>query len=215
MQETQEMCVQSLDLEDSLEEGMATHSGILTWTIPWTEEPGGLQSIGSQRFKIWAISVLSHFYNLTWTFPLFTLSGSIWCASIHPSSLSHIVAPLGKPSPIFPHIRLVFQFLGFYDNSHYANMLLLTSIKTQSLPNSNVRINHTEAWVKCWFWLIWAQMARSKTMHFLQVPMSCWFFWSWTTLWLNIYIYKIPCLFPFLTMDSLTLQSETHSSLSL
>ena len=47
MQETQEMCVQSLDLEDSLEEGMATHSGILTWTIPWTEEPGGLQSIKS------------------------------------------------------------------------------------------------------------------------------------------------------------------------
>ena len=45
------MCVQSLDLEDSLEGVMATHSSILTWTIPWTEEPGRLQSIGSQRFK--------------------------------------------------------------------------------------------------------------------------------------------------------------------
>ena len=33
----------------SLEEGMATHSSILAWRIPWTEEPGGLQSIGSQR----------------------------------------------------------------------------------------------------------------------------------------------------------------------
>ena len=35
--------------EDSLEEGMATHSSILAWRIPWTEEPGGLQSMGSQR----------------------------------------------------------------------------------------------------------------------------------------------------------------------
>ena len=41
--------VQSLGWEDSLEEGMATHSSILAWRIPWTERPGGLQSIGSQR----------------------------------------------------------------------------------------------------------------------------------------------------------------------
>ena len=36
-------------LEDPLEEGMATYSNILAWRIPWTEEPGGLQSTGSQR----------------------------------------------------------------------------------------------------------------------------------------------------------------------
>ena len=42
------MRVQSLDWEDPLEEGMATHSSILAWTIPWTEEPGGLQSMGLQ-----------------------------------------------------------------------------------------------------------------------------------------------------------------------
>ena len=42
------MQVQSLTWEDSLEEGVATHSSILTWRIPWIEEPGGLQSIGSQ-----------------------------------------------------------------------------------------------------------------------------------------------------------------------
>ena len=52
MQETQEMWVQSLDLEDPLEEGMATHFGILAWEIPWTEEPGGLQSMGSQRIRL-------------------------------------------------------------------------------------------------------------------------------------------------------------------
>ena len=43
--------VQSLGWEDPLEEEMATHSSILAWRIPWTEEPGGLQSIGSQRVK--------------------------------------------------------------------------------------------------------------------------------------------------------------------
>ena len=39
----------SLGLEDPMEEGMATHSSILAWRIPWTEEPSGLQSIGSQK----------------------------------------------------------------------------------------------------------------------------------------------------------------------
>ena len=41
--------VQSLRWEDPLEEGQATHSSILAWKIPWTEEPGGLQSMGLQR----------------------------------------------------------------------------------------------------------------------------------------------------------------------
>ena len=45
---TQETRVGSLGREDPLEKEMATHSGILTWRIPWTEEPGGLQSTGSQ-----------------------------------------------------------------------------------------------------------------------------------------------------------------------
>ena len=49
MQEMEETRVQSLGWEDTLEEGMATHSSIPAWRIPWTEEPGGLQSTGSQR----------------------------------------------------------------------------------------------------------------------------------------------------------------------
>ena len=44
----QEARVQSLGREDPLEKGMATHSSILAWRIPWTEEPGGLQSVGLQ-----------------------------------------------------------------------------------------------------------------------------------------------------------------------
>ena len=49
MQETYETRVQPLGGEESLEKGMATHSGILVWGIPWTEEAGGLQSIALQR----------------------------------------------------------------------------------------------------------------------------------------------------------------------
>ena len=48
MQETQ---VRSLGWEDPLEKGMATHSSILAWTIPWTEDPGRLQSMESQRVR--------------------------------------------------------------------------------------------------------------------------------------------------------------------
>ena len=48
MQETR---IQSLGQEDPLEEGIATHSSILAWRIPWMEEPGGLQSMGPQRVR--------------------------------------------------------------------------------------------------------------------------------------------------------------------
>ena len=46
-----EMQVQSLDWDDPLEKEMATHSSILAWEIPWTEEAGGLQSMGWQRVR--------------------------------------------------------------------------------------------------------------------------------------------------------------------
>ena len=51
MQEPQETRVQSLSQEEPLEGSMATHSSIPAWRIPWTEEPGGLQSIGSHRVQ--------------------------------------------------------------------------------------------------------------------------------------------------------------------
>ena len=49
VQEMQETWVPSLGWEDPLEKGMATHSSILAWKIPWTEEPGGLQSMKLER----------------------------------------------------------------------------------------------------------------------------------------------------------------------
>ena len=47
----QEMWVQSLGQENPLEKGIANHSSVLAWEIPWTEEPGGLPSMGLQRVK--------------------------------------------------------------------------------------------------------------------------------------------------------------------
>ena len=58
---TLETQVQSLGQEDPLEKGMAIHSSILAWRIQWTEEPGGLQSMGSQRIgHDWATNTYKH-----------------------------------------------------------------------------------------------------------------------------------------------------------
>ena len=57
----QETCVQALDREDPLEKGMVTHSSILIWRIPWTEEPGRLQSMRSQKVRHnWTTNTHTH-----------------------------------------------------------------------------------------------------------------------------------------------------------
>ena len=64
----QEMWVRSLDQEYPLEEEMATHSSILAWAIPWTEEPSGLQSMGSQRVgHDWATEQAQDQRNGSWS----------------------------------------------------------------------------------------------------------------------------------------------------
>ena len=67
MQETQETWVRSLGWEDSLEEEMATHSSILQWRIPWTEEPGGFQTTGSQKVRHNSAAQHMHEYTHTHT----------------------------------------------------------------------------------------------------------------------------------------------------
>ena len=112
MKETQ---VQSLGREDPLEEGMATHSSILAWRTPWTEEPGGLQSIESQRVRHkWSdlahrhplasnsshtlISRLEHGVGSpSWQTPtsVSSLTFSLPCFAL--SDLSHVWAHLPQP----------------------------------------------------------------------------------------------------------------------
>ena len=74
VQETQ---VSSLGQEDPLEKGMATHSSILAWKIPWTEEPGRLQSMGSQRVGL---------SDYTFTFKM-----TLYIQSIHALSISRFL----------------------------------------------------------------------------------------------------------------------------
>ena len=113
MQETQ---VLSLGQEDPLEKEMATHSSILAWRIPWTEEPGGLQSTGSQRVRHdWATSLsLSPF--IQQTFPECLLCAKSVLApwdtgikkpeSLLGRSLSRAERYLGKPSSKVNQARL-------------------------------------------------------------------------------------------------------------
>ena len=73
MQEPQEIWVWSLGGEDALEKSIVTHSSILVWRIPWTEDPGGLQSIGAQRvghnWSDW-VCIHTHTHTHTHTSPL-------------------------------------------------------------------------------------------------------------------------------------------------
>ena len=72
----QENWVQSLGQKDALEKEMATHFSILTWEIPWTEEPGGLQSVGPQR-------VTQHTYHpYNWSLPFTLHSNVLFCFSL-------------------------------------------------------------------------------------------------------------------------------------
>ena len=78
----QETWVWSLGQEDSLEEEMVPHSSILAWDIPWTEEPGGLQSMGSQRVRHDLVTkqqqIIFHFLNLNSDLFSWTKSKALW-----------------------------------------------------------------------------------------------------------------------------------------
>ena len=102
----QETWVWSVGWEDVLKKGMATHSSILAWRIPWTEEPGGLQSMGSQRAgHDWVSSKHTHTHTHTHTRILSLLSPSHWsrlspsiglgslCYAVpsHPLCILHVV----------------------------------------------------------------------------------------------------------------------------
>ena len=75
--EMQEIRVQSQEWEDPLEEEIAAHSRVLAWAIPWTEEPGELQSMGSQRVRhIWATDIV---FAYPWPGP-----GKVECPQTYP-----------------------------------------------------------------------------------------------------------------------------------
>ena len=83
MQEMQATCIQSLGWEDPLEEGTATHSSILDWRIPWTEQTGGLQSMGCTESD---------------TTEHYTKPNCPWMERAALSKI--IIPPRGKPNPM-------------------------------------------------------------------------------------------------------------------
>ena len=117
MPAVQEMQIWSLGQEHHLEEGMATHSSILAWEIPWTEEPGGLYSMGSQRVghdlemtkwqqypchKLRKIHILKHFA-ISMSQELFyysvQFSRSVVSDSLRPHELQHARPPCPSLTP--------------------------------------------------------------------------------------------------------------------
>ena len=87
----QETWVQSLGQEDPLEEGMATLSSVLAWEIPWTEEPGGLQSIGLQRVRHDLATTQQQLCSKHQSSCLFISSLSIWILLRGCSSCCHFI----------------------------------------------------------------------------------------------------------------------------
>ena len=88
----QEIRVQSLGQEDPVEKGMATHSSILAWRLPWTEEPGKLQYIGSQRVSMTEPQTL-------WSVDTQLLGGIQFCLAPNEIRLlcgSQLAIPSGK-----------------------------------------------------------------------------------------------------------------------
>ena len=80
----QEIQVQSLGWEDALEKGMATHSSILTWRISWTEEPGGLQPMGSEGVGHDGVTNTSNFH---------------FCEKLHKSGVALKLHLLSRQTP--------------------------------------------------------------------------------------------------------------------
>ena len=149
MLETQ---IQSLGLEDPLEKGMATHSSILAWRIPWTEEPGRLQSMGSQRF--------GHDLVINYTTQLFPTPGarSFWIVWIMRFSVWFVGTGI-IPSPcehlllfLLTHQMVLSFSLWVSSYIHTISTLLnaqgrpfedlqgSVSVQTSTLPNSVLQV---------------------------------------------------------------------------
>ena len=117
--------VQSLGQEDPLEKEMATHSSTLAWKIPWMEEPGGLQSVGSQRVRHDWVTSLHSLQNTHFMY----INSWRWrprSPTLQADSLP--AEPPGKPSSWKRQVFVLYQNLGFEDGGKFfffLNLFLL------------------------------------------------------------------------------------------
>ena len=128
----QETWVQSLGQEDPLEKGMATHSSILSWRIPWTEGPGGLQSMQSQRVRHDSVTSTS----LQWYYVIRSVLWS-YCASITTHSSFH----LWNWSSISVLFSLIFIFKTFIKYGKFVHYFFKYSMCfTVSFPSGTPNV---------------------------------------------------------------------------
>ena len=134
---TQEIWVWSPGQEDPLEKGMATHSSILAWRIPWAEEPGGLQSMGWQRVRHnWVtnahtkcqVRVKGGKISLCWLCNAMHLDCAGWC--------TFLITPQTK------NMGGKIHFVGRVNINHFTEVMLRTALIFW-------RYMHSHWWIKC------------------------------------------------------------------
>ena len=163
------MQVESLGWKDPLEEGMATHSSILAWRIPWTEEPGGLQSTGLQRVRhdwknlacifggIQLIGIGTHFKSL-----LFDLNSyTVWAYVTELAII--LLAPVTKPCILSRWNRYL----------HSLFCLFALSFFNLNLFVFNRRIIALWCCVGFCHTLTWISHRYSQVPSFLSLPPTC------------------------------------------
>ena len=150
LQDTQ---VQSLGQEDPLEKEMATHSSSLAWKNPWTEEPDGLQSMGSQRVGCdWAIDMNEKlFYNVVL---ISAQQLSRLYVYIYLPSLLDVPSPNPYPTPLGHHRASSWPSLCYITVSVYMSILLFQfapsspspPVSTSLFPSSESQKLHIRFW---------------------------------------------------------------------
>ena len=124
----QEIWVQSLGLEEPLEKGMTTHASVRVSEIPWTEEPGGLQSVGSQS-RAWLSD-----YTLTLSHLIFLgMSSFLMCLALDPLKSWLLSLILGNLFSLFLNTLVVFLKLCFFLPSE-TPVILMSSFHTLYFP---------------------------------------------------------------------------------
>ena len=134
-----ETWVRSLGQEDPLEKEMATHSSILAWRVPWTEEPGWLPTVGSQRVEHnWVTNTLTFILIWTWIYILASLSNSVPLShfSIFPL-FAHIFLHLLCEKADSHHLSLICLIVQFQCTCMYAKSLQSCPILCDSLDSSS------------------------------------------------------------------------------
>ena len=172
----QEVQVWSPDLEDPLEEEMATHSSILTWKIPWMEESGGLQSMVSQKNWIQlSNSTIATEVVLIWKMRMFCWVCQVMTSMLHP--FSSIPASLSFPSGNTSFLKtfpVLFMFSCCYCLVAKSHLTLCNLMTTQItiLLIIWVKANASRSWKFCFVMVVVTQMIHGMLLFIFGLSLK-------------------------------------------